>query len=166
MLSEIEIAGYRPGALAKVVGLHMAYYSTHWGFGLAFETKVAGELSEFLSRYQSDKDLFLAAYLPCGECIASISLDFLNAKNKGAHIRWFIVDAKYSGQGLGRQLMTKVTSHCDNTGVTRSYLTTFEGLHAARKLYDSFDYKLVGEQDVDQWGGGVREQLFIRDLNH
>lgn len=165
MLNDLTITGYKPGALADVVRLHMAYYHTNWGFGLAFETKVAGELSEFLSRYSPQSDLFLAAYSPTGECVGSISLDCQNAKEQGAHVRWFIVDQELAGRGVGRQLMTQVINHCDRLKFEKSFLTTFEGLQAARKLYESFDYKLTEVQDVDQWAGGVKEQLFVRDVN-
>ncbi|MBX2886032.1 MAG: hypothetical protein KTR32_39115, partial [Granulosicoccus sp.] len=75
MVSEIEYSGYRAGALAEVVGLHMEYYSQHWNFGLAFETKVAGELAEFLHRYDPEKDLFLLALNEDRNCVGSITLD-------------------------------------------------------------------------------------------
>jgi len=160
----IEIAGYRPGVLADVVSMHMAYYGSEWGFGIAFETKVAGELSEFLSRYNPEKDLFLAAYRPNGECIGSITLDCQSSEEHGAHLRWFIVKQNIAGNGVGRLLMTKAIDHCNTHGFNRSYLTTFDGLHSARKLYESFGYKLTEERDVDQWAGGVQEQLFVRDV--
>ena len=163
-LDKLEIVGYRPGALADVVRMHIDYYSENWGFGVAFETKVAGELSEFLSRYSPEKDLFLAAYHPDGQCIGSISVDCQDVAGKGAHIRWFIVNQKYAGGGLGRMLMSEAINHCDSAHIAQSYLTTFEGLHAARKLYESFDYRLAEEREVDQWAGGVKEQLFVRDL--
>lgn len=156
--------GYKPGALADVVGLHMAYYHQNWGFGLEFETKVASELAEFLSRYATERDLFLAVYLPTGKCVGSITLDCQGAEEKGAHVRWFIVDQEFAGRGVGRQLMTKAVNHCDKLGFSKSFLTTFEGLHAARKLYESFDYVLTEERDVDQWSGGVKEQLFVRNI--
>ena len=41
---EIEIGGYRPGALAAIVGLHARYYAQHWSFGLPVETKVGADL--------------------------------------------------------------------------------------------------------------------------
>ena len=135
------------------------------GFGLAFETKVAGELAEFLSRYKQDTDLFLTAYDPNGECVGSISLDCQDVEGKGAHIRWFIVDQQFAGYGIGRKLMINVIEHCDRLNLPRSYLTTFEGLKAARKLYESFDFKLTEEKNVDQWAGGVKEQLFVRQLS-
>lgn len=163
MIDDLTIEGYKPGALADVVRLHMAYYHNNWGFGLPFETKVAGELSEFMSRFKSGTDLFVTAYSSTGECVGSIRLDCLDAEEQGAHIRWFIVDQKFAGHGIGRKLMTIVIEHCDCKGLPRSYLTTFDGLHAARKLYESFGFKLTNEQRIDQWSGGVKEQLFVRD---
>jgi len=97
MLTGFEIAGYRPGTLADVVKLHMDYYSPNWGFGLAFETKVATELAEFLSRFDPDYDSFLVVYGTDGECVGSISLDSRDAAGAGAHVRWFIVDEKLAG---------------------------------------------------------------------
>lgn len=165
MNQEHVIVGYKPGVLAEVVRLHMNYYHSNWGFGLAFETKVAGELSEFLSRYNQEADLFLTAYSSDGECVGSISLDCQDANGKGAHIRWFIVDQKFAGHGTGRMLMKNVIGHCDSINLPRTYLTTFEGLHAARKLYESFHFKLIEEKNIDQWAGGVKEQLFVRDVS-
>ena len=163
MSDGFEISGYTPGALADVVRLHMAYYSTNWGFGLAFETKVASELSGFLRRFNSDNDLFLVACKSGGECIGSISLDSQDSAGEGAHIRWFIVNQELVGRGIGRILLTNVIDHCHQCGIARIYLTTFEGLHAARKLYESFGFELTEERDVDQWAGGVKEQLFVRE---
>jgi len=164
-MNNLIFASYKPGALADVVRLHMAYYQPNWGFGLAFETKVAAELSEFLGRYKAGIDLFITVYSSTGECIGSISLDCKDATGMGAHIRWFIVDARYAGKGIGRSLMQKVIDHCNRSNFSRSYLTTFEGLHAARKLYEAFDYRLTEELDVDQWQSGVKEQIFVRDMS-
>jgi len=165
MLTGFEFAGYRPGALADVVKLHMDYYSRNWGFDLAFETKVATELAEFLSRFDPENDLFLVVYGTDGECVGSISLDSQDAAGAGAHVRWFIVDEKLARRGIGRTLMTSVINHCDERRFSRSWLTTFEGLDAARKLYESFDFQLTEIRDVDQWAGGVKEQLFVRNTH-
>lgn len=165
MLEGLTISGYRPGAIADVLKLHMTYYQVNWNFGLKFETKVAGELAEFLDRYRSGTDLFLTVYTADGACVGSISLDCQNSEERGAHVRWFIVDPGFTGCGIGRRLMTKVTDHSDRHRIARSYLTTFEGLHAARKIYESFGYRLTEERDVDQWNGGVKEQLFVRDIS-
>ena len=162
MVSEIEYSGYRPGALAEVVSLHMGYYSRYWDFGLVFETKVARELSEFLHRYDPEQDLFLLALDKERNCVGSITLDCRGAAEHGVHLRWFIVDQEHAGRGIGKKLMNRAIAHFQQSKFERMYLTTFGGLDAARNLYESVGFKLIQEQNEDQWAGGVKEQLFVK----
>jgi ribosomal protein S18 acetylase RimI-like enzyme len=159
----IEFDGYRPGALAGIVGLHVAYYARYWNFGLPFETGVAAGLAEFLARMERGRDLFLAGYL--GEqLVGSIVIDDSGGGPQGAHLRWFIVADQARGTGLGKTLLETAMAHCDERGVENVWLTTFAGLDAARALYERHGFRLVGESEVDQWSGGVREQRFERRL--
>ncbi|MEO1192379.1 MAG: GNAT family N-acetyltransferase [Pseudomonadota bacterium] len=160
--TDITFAGYRPGALAGVVGLHMAYYAPAWGFGLAFETKVASELAAFLQGHDAARDLFLGAYDGQGQLCGSLVIDGKDAAGAGAHLRWFIVDA--AGQGLGGRLLDQGMAFCRDRGYRRVYLSTFAGLDAARRLYERHGFRLVAESEVDQWQGGVREQRFEAEL--
>lgn len=159
----IELDGYRPGALAGIVGLHAAYYSRVWNFGLSFETMVAAGLAEFLVRMDRKRDLFLAAYLG-DRLVGSIVIDESGGGRDGAHLRWFIVGEAARGTGLGKTLMERAMAHCDGLGFERVWLTTFDGLGAARALYERHGFHLVAESDVDQWSGGVREQRFERRM--
>jgi GNAT superfamily N-acetyltransferase len=158
-----EIAGYRPGALAAIVGLHAGYYARHWNFGLPFETKVGAELAEFLARHDPQHDLFLVAYSD-GDAVASVIIDQTGGGPRGAHLRWFIVSEQMQGKGLGADLLGRALAFCDERGYERVWLTTFAGLDAARGLYDRHGFVLTGEADSDQWSGGVREQVFERRL--
>lgn len=155
-----EFDAYRPGALADIVGLHARYYHRHWGFGLAFETKVAAEMAEFLARRDPARDLFLASYLD-GRVLGSVTLDVAGGGPMGAHLRWFIVSDEARGTGLGGMLLSRAMAFCDAAGVS-AWLTTFAGLDAARALYERHGFTLTSESTVDQWSGGVREQLFQR----
>lgn len=157
----IILDGYRPGALGGVLGLHMDYYAREWGFGQAFETRVASELSEFLNRFDADCDLFLTAWR--GDAlVGTISMDVSGGGADGAHLRWFVVSGSERGSGVGKQLMTRAIDHADQTTGGPVWLTTFAGLEAARALYERFDFALCAQSDADQWQGGVREQLFKR----
>lgn len=158
---EITFAGYRPGALAGVLGLHMEYYAHGWGFGLAFETKVASEMAEFLDRFDRYRDLFLTAWR--GEqLVGSVSLDVSGGGDAGAHLRWFVVSDGERGDGLGKQLLARAISHSDSVAAGPIWLTTFAGLDAARALYEQFGFGLENQQSSDQWQGGVSEQMFVR----
>jgi GNAT superfamily N-acetyltransferase len=152
--------GYRPGALAAVIRLHMAYYAREWGFGLPFETKLAEEMGAFLARYDPERDLFLCAYDGAGALVGAVTVDAEAAASEGAHLRWYIVADGARGTGLGRALLERAVSHCIERRYCRLYLTTFAGLDAARHLYESLGFRLIDERDQDQWQGGVREQHF------
>ena len=157
----LSFDGYRPGALGGVLGLHMDYYGREWGFGLAFETKVASELSEFLTRFEPERDLFLTAWRG-DELVGSISMDVSGGGPDGAHLRWFVVSDAERGNGLGKQLMARAIAHADEVSAGPVWLTTFAGLDAARALYQRFGFMLKSESGADQWQGGVREQMFVR----
>ena len=157
----VELSGYRPGSLADIVGLHARYYARNWRFGLAFEAKVASEMAEFLTRLEPQRDLFLAAY-EGDHAVASIAVDASGGGPMGAHLRWFIVGEQAHGQGLGKRLLGEAMQFCDRSSDGRVWLTTFAGLDAARALYERHGFVLTEERDVDQWSGGVREQLFER----
>lgn len=158
-----EIGGYRPGALAEIVGLHARYYARHWNFGLPFETKVGMELAEFLARHDEGRDLFLAAYTPDG-VVASVVVDVSGGGERGAHLRWFIVAEEMQGKGLGAELLGRAVGFCDGRRLERIWLTTFKGLDAARSLYERHGFVLVGEEASDQWSGGVLEQVYERAM--
>lgn len=154
--------GYRPGLIADIVRLHADYYAREWGFGLPFETKVAGELSAFMAAFRPDLDFFAAQDDASGALLGTISLEAPTPAEPLAHLRWFITSDRARGTGLGRRLTGAAIEHADAKGFPGVYLTTFDGLKPARHLYESFGFALIAEEERDQWSGGVREQRFER----
>jgi len=157
------VSGYRPGAIGAITALHARYYGKHWGFGLYFESVVATEVAAFLSRLDPATDCIWLA-LSGDDIVGSIVVDGgePEAKALGAHIRVFIVDETLRGKGVGRVLLQQAVDFCDRKGYRRSYLSTFEGLDDARRLYERAGYRLVEEQRDTTWGVEVNEQLFER----
>ena len=159
-MSDVEITrGYSPGSLGRVAELHGTYYHQQWGFELFFETKVATELAEFLERYEDKRDGFWTASL-AGRVEGSITIDGRHAAGEGAHLRWFVMSDALRGRGVGNQLINTATDFCRNKDYKRMYLWTFEGLHAARHLYEKAGFSLVEQQAGTQWGTQVNEQRF------
>jgi len=150
-------AGYRPGVLAEVVGLHMDYYGRDWNFGVMFETKVAVELAAFLRRYQPQSDLLLRAESADGRMLGTITLDGNDPEEKLAHLRWFIVDSAARGLGVGRTLLERAVTFARDCGRPGVCLFTFAGLDAACHLYEQAGFRLVSEEELDRWLAGVRE---------
>lgn len=150
--------GYIPGSIGRIVELHARYYRELVGFGLPFETKVARELCDFCERYDDARDgLWLA--LRDGQVEGSIAVDGSHPAD-GAHLRWFIASDSTRGTGLGTALLTAALQFCQSRHYDRVYLWTFEGLDAARHLYEKFGFRLVLQQRGTQWGAEVNEQRF------
>jgi GNAT superfamily N-acetyltransferase len=150
---------YQPGAIGRIAELHARYYSELVGFGLHFESKVAHELSAFCEAQDSERDgLWLA--VQDGHVEGSIAIDGAHAAQEGAHLRWFIASDKVRGTGAGTALLTSAMEFCQSRHYQRVYLWTFEGLGAARHLYEKFGFRLVHQQRGTQWGAEVNEQKF------
>jgi GNAT superfamily N-acetyltransferase len=153
------VKGYVPGSIGRVAELHAGYYHAHCGFGLYFESKVASELAEFLRRYDDARDGFWLALVD-GRIEGSVAMDGIHADEEGVHLRWFIVSDEVRGAGLGNALLDAALDFCRTRGYRSIYLWTFEGLHAARHLYEKRGFRLAREHRGTQWGSEVNEQRF------
>lgn len=158
-MKNIAIHPYRPGLIGEVVRNHATYYATHWAFDVRFETQVAQELSEFVTEFDPTRDGFWWA--ANGEEFAgAIAVNGSRERNWQARIRWFIVPKQFQGGGLGSTLMDKALDFCRIQQFRSVYLWTFEGLAAARKLYERTGFRLVEEQQGAPWGPAITEQKF------
>lgn len=128
---------------------------------MAFETRVARDLAEFLPRAANGRNGIWHASIE-GRAVGSIAIDGEDLGNDAAHLRWFIVDDGVRGKGLGRRLLTTALDFCDARDFTETHLWTFRGLDAARALYEQSGFVLAGEWQGDQWGKDVMEQKFVR----
>ena len=155
--------GYIPGSIGRIAELHGTYYHAHWDFGLFFEAKVATELSGFLQHYDAVRDGLWTAVLN-GRVEGAVVIDGRHARTEGAHLRWFIVSDALRGRGAGRHLLETAITFCRRQRYERIFLWTFEGLEAARHLYESMGFKLVHQQKGRQWGTAVSEQRFELEM--
>jgi GNAT superfamily N-acetyltransferase len=185
MAGEIEIGGYGPGALGRIVALHADYYARHWGFGPYFEAKVAGDLADFLTRGERPDDRLWCARA-AGRIVGAIAIDGADAARAekrgrtpfsaaaarapgdpgetGAHLRWFIVAEALQGAGLGARLLDGALAFCRARGFASVYLWTFAGLDPARRLYEARGFRLAEEAPAETWGTRVVEQRFVLGL--
>ncbi|WP_295640296.1 GNAT family N-acetyltransferase [uncultured Methylibium sp.] len=153
--------GDRPGCIGRIVQMHGEFYAAAAGFGVDFEAKVATELSDFCRRRVEGRDgLWLA--LDGDRIEGSIAIDGLHAAEEGAHLRWFIASGAARGSGVGRALLGEALAFCDARGYGRTFLWTFDALHAARHLYEQHGFALAHTQRGAQWGREVTEQRFVR----
>lgn len=162
---QIEIVtGYLPGMIGRIAEMHGTYYAKHYNFGHFFEGKVASGLAEFSSRLDDKRNQIWLA-VSNGKVVGSVAIDGHDLGNNEAHLRWFILDDSCRGTGVGRKLLHEAMSFCDACEFDAVQLWTFNGLNAARRLYESFGFRLYSEWQGDQWGMMMTEQQFTRQRN-
>lgn len=163
-VSNIEIVrGYEPGLIGRALEMHLAFYSKMVGFGSYFERQLATDLADLVSRIESDENEAWTARMN-GRIVGTIFIDGEDIGQNRAHLRAFIVDNDIRGGGIGRRLLAAAMDFVDQRGFEETHLWTFQGLDAARRLYESFGFLLKEQYRGNQWGGEVIEQLFIRKL--
>ena len=153
--------GYTPGCIGRITQLHAHYYNPLVGFGLPIESRVARELAAFCERFNPAQDgLWLVLDAARQEVHGSIAIDGANHSTRGAHLRWFITSDSIRGRGMGSQLLSQALAFCEQKAYPRVHLSTFEGLHAARHLYEKAGFQLIHQTRGHQWGVEVNEQIF------
>lgn len=152
--------GWQPGAIGDIVALHGRYYALHWNFGPFFEAKVASELAAFMrDRHRTASQLWCAMD-ERDRLVGSAAIDGAGGTEGGAHLRWFIVDPRCQGMGVGARLLDAAIAHCREQGFASVYLWAFTGLHAVRHLCESRGFTLTQEMEGTTWGKPVTEQCF------
>lgn len=171
MTSPLDIDGYRPGAVGDIIALHARFYAEQWGFGPAFEAYVARDMQSLLSEFTEGRDLMLFAY-ENGRAVGSACLDGRPHPDAGTdtrglsrvsgRVRFIILDPAFAGKGMGKRLVGDMVTWADRVGYQHLWLTTFEGLHAARHLYEANDFTLTDAYPGETYGIQMTEQRFDR----
>ena len=116
-------------------------------------------LDDFERSFDAERDGFWTVSVD-GRVEASVAIDGSHSSSEGAHLRWFIVSETLRGHGTGGRLISEAMAFCREHGYRSVYLWTFEGLDAARYLYEREGFVLTAEQRGRQWGTEVLEQRF------
>ena len=159
--------GWRPGVIGEIVRAHGLYYSREWAFGAFFEAKVAEELASFVARLDPARDLLLTAWSAENDFRASLVIDGSDTTlpEGVSHLRWFVATDAARGAGVGGRMMAEAMGFLRTAGYTSCYLTTFAGLDAARRLYETHGFRLVDERVGESWGVEVGEQRFEMEIS-
>lgn len=156
--------GYRSGLIGRMTQMHAEFYFEHANFGEFFEKQIATGVSEFINRIDEPCNQIWSA-VHNNHIVGSIAIDGQDLENGHAHLRWFIIEPKCRGMGMGKLLLDKALAFCQMQSFNAVELWTFKGLSAAAKLYQQVGFQLFQEQEGTQWGTSVIEQHYIKKLN-
>lgn len=142
MLNNIEIRHeYKPGDLGTIIQMHGQLYD----FGREFEIYVGKTLSEYFQHQDASKERFWIAELG-GWTVGSICL---KQTDDWAQLRYFLLDPRVRGVGLGTRMMDLFLDFMKECGYQKSFLLTEKRLQPAAKLYEKVGYQYVSSSIMD-----------------
>lgn len=117
--------------------------------------QVATQLADVVLRYDETVDRIWSVSRH-GVIEAAVAIDGADGHAKGAHLRWIIASDRVRGKGLGDSLVRAAVDFCRERAYPSVYLWTFEGLEAARHLYEK-----VGFVVTEALAGETRDRPVI-----
>ena len=154
----ILIRTRRPGDAGYIVYRHGVLYEREYELDQVFEKYVLAGLLAFLENPAGGEIWVVEA----GDRIAGfIALVRINPQT--AQLRWFLIEPEFRGLGLGQRLMDTLMEFCRQQNYQHIFLWTFQGLDAARHLYEQYGFRLTEEKPNNTWKNQLTEQRW--DLN-
>ncbi|MBC8138288.1 MAG: GNAT family N-acetyltransferase [Fibrella sp.] len=145
------VRGVRPGYIGGIARMHAEYYADVWGSGVAFEALMAKEIIAWWERYDEQRDLLLTVHIG-GVLAGSVAVDGSQDERPGwARLRWFLLDPRFQGRGIGKSLIRDALAFCDAPQFSGTYLWTVEGLPQSLRLYEQNGFRVVGRESDDRY---------------
>jgi ribosomal protein S18 acetylase RimI-like enzyme len=140
----------RPGDLGAVIAHHGRRYAREYGVDASFEAHVATSVARAgLRGFPGEREAIWIVE-EAGEHCGSIALT--DEGDGEATLRWFVLEPRLRGRGLGRLLVDEVLAVARSSGYELVSLETFSELTAAARIYRDHGFQVVWEETKPRWG--------------
>lgn len=146
MNSEITIRTYKPGDPSLVCYFQYRLYAEQFHFNGYYEKEMLGGMAELYD--DLDGSQMWIAELD-GKIVGDIAV--VKKGKDFAKLRWFGVDMRLQGQGVGNRLLETAMDFCREKGYTHLTLSTLDILKPARHLYGKFGFHKVKSTFFNEW---------------
>lgn len=161
------------GDLGWIIHRQGLYYANEFGFDERFEALVAEIAAGFVNNFDARRERCWIAERR-GEVVGSVFVMRDSVGSDGANgpdgsgevarLRLLYVEAQARGLGIGRRLVDEAVRFARGKGYRRLTLWTNAQLLAARCLYESAGFKLVGEERGEKFGSDFHGQTWTLAL--
>lgn len=154
---------HQPGDMGWVVQRHGVIYNQEYGWDEEFEALVAEIVARFIQNYDRRRERCWIAEKD-GENVGSVFLASHPDRGGVAKLRLLLVEPGARGLGIGRRLVQECTRFARQAGYSTITLWTNSCLDAARRIYETEGYRLVGEAAHHSFGADLVGQDWELEL--
>lgn len=158
---EIMLRPHRVGDMGWIVHRQAVLYAREYGWDSDYEALIADIAGRFLRDFKPDRERCFVAER-AGEIVGSVFA--VEQSRDVAKLRLLYVEPSARGQGVGRRLVDACIDFAREKAYARLDLWTNDILIAARGIYESTGFKLIGEERHRSFGHDLVGQTWSLDL--
>jgi DNA-binding MarR family transcriptional regulator/ribosomal protein S18 acetylase RimI-like enzyme len=140
---------HEPGDMGWIVHMHGRLYAEEYGWDERFEALVAQICSDFINRYNPDRERCWIAEMD-GQIVGSVMV--VQESDEAAKLRLLLVDPRARGLGLGKRLVDECIRFARRKGYRKLVLWTNHVLVQARNIYQKAGFVLVKQEPHRSFG--------------
>jgi len=140
---------HEPGDMGWIVHMHGRLYAEEYGWDERFEALVAQICSDFINRYNPDRERCWIAEMD-GQIVGSVMV--VQESDEAAKLRLLLVDPRARGLGLGKRLVDECVRFARRKGYKKLVLWTNHVLVQARNIYQKAGFVLVKQEPHRSFG--------------
>ena len=150
----------KAGDLGKLIMYAGIYSNADFGYPLAFEGYVAKTFAEYIINPQP-KDRIWIVEESDGKFVGSVAvLD----RGEAAQLRWYNVDPKWRGKGIGKRIFDEALTYCKEQGFKKTWLSTFTDSELAIGIYERRGFSVIERKQIELAGRELTELIFEKNL--
>jgi ribosomal protein S18 acetylase RimI-like enzyme len=146
-----------------IAELHRRIYEPEYGLNERFTASVAEGVQAAASTGWPERSG--ALWMVEGEDRLLGALALTDEGDGVGRVRWFALEARLRGRGLGKSLMAQLLEAARAAGLCKLELGTISVLTAAAHIYRSAGFRVVWERERYDWGPPLTFQGYELDLD-